>query len=278
VESRTRGRKRRTRSQGGTVLIRIARAIPVFRLTLVAFAVAITVTRADAQSLRTTKDNFNAWLNVIGEVEFTKRWFVDYDVSFRRNGPLERWQSILPRAGIRYQALPNLRLTWGYAFAETWPYGKLPIAFKTPEHRMWEQVQVNSSVGRVSLANRYRLEQRWQGRVALENGEEEVQNWVRLNRFRYRLLATLPLEGKTLDDGEFYLSANDEIFLGFGANVQQNVFDQNRIALNVGRRFSKDFRMEIGYLQQLNEKPTGRALEKNHTIVVGLYPSFSLTH
>lgn len=275
MESRARGWERGTRGQGGTILIRTVRALAASRVSLLLVSMAAAATSLNAQTLRTTKENTNAWFNVVGEVEMTKRWFADYDVSFRRSGPLDEWMAILPRVGLRYQALPNLRLTAGYAFSESWPYGKIPIAFKTPEHRMWEQVQVNSTVGRVALSNRYRFEQRWQGHVVDENGDEHVANWVRLNRFRYRLLGTLPLQGKTLDDGEFYLAASDEVFLGWGANVQQNVFDQNRAAINIGRRFSKNFRAEIGYLQQLSEKPSGRLLEKNHTIVLAIYPNFS---
>lgn len=240
-------------------------------------AVVFLPLQAPAQA-RVTRENVNSWLTVSGDLRLSERWYLDYDPALRRHGPADEMQQLLLRAGLRYQATSAVRLTWGYAFVETWPYGKLPSTSRFPEHRMWEQLQLNHATGRVALNHRYRLEQRWLGRVAPENGEERVQNWVRTNRFRYRIQATLPLEGKTLDDGEFYLTANDEVFLNWGANVQYNVFDQNRIVLAVGRRFSEKLRVEIGYLDQLIEKANGRQLERNHTLLLSVYPSTSLWH
>ena len=233
--------------------------------------------RARAQS-RVTRENLNAWVTVTGDLRLSRRWFLDYDASLRRSGPWSEMQSVLPRAGIRYQPNSSIRFNWGYAFSEVWPYGKLPNAFRSPEHRMWEQVQLSQAIGRVAVTHRYRLEQRWLGRVALEDGEEAVQNWVRSNRFRYRVQGTLPLQGKTLDNHEFYVTGNAEVFLNWGANVQYNVFDQNRLTLGFGRRFSDKLRVEVGYLEQLAEKSNGRFLERNHTLLLGFYPSASLWH
>lgn len=252
------------------------RAFPVVGAFLLwAFLTLPSHARAQARS---TRDNVNAWLTVSGDVRLSERWYLDYDPSLRRSGPADEMQQLLLRFGARYQPTAAVRLTWGYAFAETWPYGKLPTTYRFPEHRMWEQLQLNQSIGRVALNHRYRLEQRWLGRVALEDGDERVQNWVRTNRFRYRVQGTLPLEGKTLDNGEFYLTANDEVFLNWGANVQYNVFDQNRIVLAVGRRVSERLRVEVGYLEQLIEKANGRQLERNHTLLLSVYPSISLWH
>ena len=243
----------------------------------VAMAVALLSTsRVTAQATRQTRENLNAWLTLNGEVALSRKWFADYDVSLRRSGPLDEWQQILPRVSARYQMLPNVRFNWGYNFAETFPFGKLPNAFRFPEHRMWEQVQLSQGVGRVSLTHRYRLEQRWLGRVASVNGEESVQNWVRTNRGRYRVQGTIPLQGPTTEDGEFYTHLGLEMFLNWGANVQFNVFDQNRLTWMVGRRFSKSLRVEAGYMEQLTEKASGRFLERNHTLLLTFFTSSSL--
>lgn len=246
-------------------------------VALLSGALVLSPSPARAQA-RVTRENLNAWLTVSGDVRLAERWFLDYDPSLRRSGPADEMQQLLLRLGLRYQPMPAVRVTGGYAFVETWPYGKLPATYRFPEHRLWEQLQLNHSIGRVALTHRYRLEQRWLGRVAPEDGEERVQNWVRTNRFRYRIQGTLPLEGKTLDDGEFYVTANDEVFLNWGANVQYNVFDQNRIVFAVGRRFSEKLRVEIGYLDQLIEKANGRQLERNHTLLLSILPSASLWH
>ena len=59
-----------------------------------------------------------------------------------------------------------------------------------------------------------------------------------------------PLKGKEITDRSAYLALYDEVFIGFGKNVNANVFDQNRLGLLLGYRFSKQFRLEAGYLYQ----------------------------
>jgi len=112
--------------------------------------------------------------------------------------------------------------------------------------------------------------------VASVNGEESVQNWVRTNRGRYRVQGTIPLQGPTTEDGEFYTHLGLEMLLNWGANVEFNVFDQNRLSWMVGRRISKSLRVEAGYMEQLVAKASGRFLERNHTLMLSFFTSTSL--
>lgn len=229
-----------------------------------------------AQSPRETRENFNAWGTLFGDVQLTPRWFLDYELSLRRSGPVREWQTILPRLSARYRINDHVQLSWGGALPESWPYGKLPVAFRFPERRMWEQLLLSHDAGRVALSHRYRLEQRWLGRVALEDGDERVQDWTRSNRFRYRAGAVVPLQGRTTEDGEFYANVNGELFISWGANVAGNVFDQYRLIAALGYRHSRRLRLEAGYLEHLVQRPNGRQLERNHTLVVALLTSQSL--
>ncbi len=38
----------------------------------------------------------------------------------------------------------------------------------------------------------------------------------------------IPLKGKTISDNKPYAAIDDEVFIGFGNNVNENIFDQNR--------------------------------------------------
>ncbi|MBP6410365.1 MAG: DUF2490 domain-containing protein [Pseudarcicella sp.] len=42
----------------------------------------------------------------------------------------------------------------------------------------------------------------------------------------------------------------EEIFIGFGENVNANIFDQNRVGALLGYRYNKNFRIEAGYINQ----------------------------
>jgi len=245
------------------------------RLTSALFVLMLIATPLHGQ-IRQKADNFNAWFSNYGEIEISDKWGALYDFSMRRSGPVSEMYAAFARGAVTYALNPAMRLAWGISRSETWPYGEVPIAYRTPERRMFEQLQLSQSVGRVSISHRYRLEQRWQGRK--EPPSEDVKNWIRLSRFRYQLRATVPLQGKTLDNHEWYFTGADELFIGFGSNVQYNTFDQNRAALSLGYRFNKSFRFETGYMEQLSLKSSGKQLEDNHTVIFSLYTSFSMKH
>ncbi|MFN8581784.1 MAG: DUF2490 domain-containing protein [Gemmatimonadaceae bacterium] len=247
---------------------------------LVRTAVALTAIAAIAEpahaQLRKTANNTNMWFSYYGDAELAGKWGLIYDFSVRRSGPLDEMYALFARAGLTYAISPNVRVGAGVNRSETWPYGEVPIAYRTPERRLWEQLQLTHSAGRVSFAHRYRLEQRWQGHK--NPPSEDVDNWIRTNRFRYQLRATVPLQGKTLDPHEWYASAADELFISFGSNVQYNVFDQNRASLALGYRFNKVLRFETGYMEHLALKSSGKQLEDNHTITFALYTTFTRNH
>jgi hypothetical protein len=67
---------------------------------------------------------------------------------------------------------------------------------------------------------------------------------------RYMARLSLPLKCKETKNKSPYLVLYDEIFIGFGKNVNANVFDQNRIGILIGYRFNKNVRIEAGYLNQ----------------------------
>ena len=68
---------------------------------------------------------------------------------------------------------------------------------------------------------------------------------------RYMFRMQIPLKGKTIIDGTPYVALYDEIFVGFGKNVNANVFDQNRLGVLLGYRFNNKLRVEGGYLNQI---------------------------
>ena len=46
-----------------------------------------------------------------------------------------------------------------------------------------------------------------------------------------------------------------EIFVGFGKNVGENVFDQNRFALLLGLKLNKQLSLEGGFFSQMLQLP-----------------------
>jgi hypothetical protein len=213
----------------------------------------LPVLSATAQNTRITDRNQIGWYNVFGNVKLKKGWSLHGEYQWRRDNWVTHWQQGLLRAGLGYQLHPKLQARVGYAWAETFAYGDYPLnslGRDFTEHRMFEMFTLSDKIGRVDITHRFMLEQRWIGRYFTADAARE-DDYLYVNRARYMLRLQMPLQGATLDDGEFYAAVYDEIFLGFGKNVNENVYDQNRIGLLAGYRFGPKFRLEGGFLSQI---------------------------
>ena len=78
-----------------------------------------------------------------------------------------------------------------------------------------------------------------------------------------------------------YIAAYDELFIGFGENVNENIFDQNRIGLVLGYRFSNSLRIEAGYLNQTlqlgREVNNRNVFQNNNGFIINTNFNFDLT-
>jgi hypothetical protein len=221
--------------------------------------------------VRTTDKNNIAWFSTIVTPRITKKLSGHIEYQFRRVNWVSDWQQSLLRAGLNYKFHPQATGHIGYGWILTFPYGANTIASvpKTfQEHRIYEQLVVNSAVGKVALTHRLRLEQRWIGKLNTI-ASEKPDDWVYLNRIRYMLRADVPVTKKV------YVAAYDEIFIGFGKNVGENIFDQNRISALIGYKFHSTFKLEAGFLNQslqLGREVGGKnVIQSNSGLIVNAY-------
>ncbi len=150
---------------------------------------------------------------------------------------LDNFNQLLARVGLNYHINKEAMLTAGYAYIPTESFEKGSNLKSSIEHRIWEQFILKNNVGRVFFEHRYRLEQRW-----IENNSN---NSKYLNRARYRLMLTIPLNHETKEDKTVYLGIYDEIFL----NLTSQPFDQNRLYFALGYKFNKTVDIQAGYLK-----------------------------
>ena len=185
----------------------------------------------------------NTWLMFLSDVRFSPHWGLHAEAQVLRTHTAEQGLQNVLRAGANYYATDNLLLTGGYAYSRAFPDAGYPLP-TAPEHRLYQQIQLHDTGSRVQVQHRYRLEQRW---VQLQ----PAQNRVFLNRMRYQLRLTMPLIGKELAAGIPFVTASDEVFVGFGRREGQGLFKQNRAYAALGYQLSKAASVEIGYLNQL---------------------------
>ncbi|QNF34113.1 DUF2490 domain-containing protein [Adhaeribacter swui] len=217
--------------------------------------VGLNIRFALGQTNRIADKNKIGWFVYEGDHALSKKWKLHTEYQWRRIDYIKSWQQSLARVGFTYQILPQVKVGAGYTSFITFPYGGYPTAETGdpfPERRLHQDIQLSNTMGRVALQHRFRLEQRWLGQLQQSTGKN-VQSWEYQNRIRYQIALQVPLQGLTLDDQEWYINFFDELFLGFGKNVGQNVYNQNRISGGLGYQFTDDFQVELNYLYQITQ-------------------------
>lgn len=210
------------------------------------------VGKAHAQRLK--DHNAFGWYGAFGIIYLDKKqktslWL---EYQWRRDDVITSWQQSLARTGLQYHFKNGVSTMVGYGYIITYPYGDYPAGrYYFPEHRIFEQLVWNGNVGRLALNHRLRLEQRFLGKVNQAAPSYTVTDWVYMNRVRYQLRAAYPINKKKITDKTWYAAAYDELLIGFGKNVNQNIFDQNRIGLLAGYQYNKMFRAEAGVFNQI---------------------------
>ncbi|MFV8343864.1 DUF2490 domain-containing protein [Flavobacterium sp. XS2P39] len=198
-----------------------------------------------SQEQRITDENSIGWLAYTGTFKISPKIAFHTEYQWRRVEGLKNPQQSLLRTGVNYALRKDVSLNVGYAFAETDPYGDYPNANAFSEHRIYEQIILKNPIGKVDVSHRFTLEQRFIEKFLNQNGEIN-KDWVFLNRIRYRLRTEIPVYKNSLS-----IILLDEVFAGFGKNVEANVFDQNRLAALVGYKVNKNIKIEAGYLSQI---------------------------
>ncbi|MBL7827446.1 MAG: DUF2490 domain-containing protein [Saprospiraceae bacterium] len=213
----------------------------------------LTLSHAKAQNTRIHDPNQIVWVVGMFNFQLKNKWNAHAEYQWRRAEWVKNWQQSLVRVGISRQIHNRVNLRFGYAWVETYPYGDYPIntlGRDFTEHRMFQAATLTDKIDRVDFTHRLMLEQRWLGRYSVPEKEQE-DDYVFVNRLRYLLRLQIPLQGSTLNDRECYAALYDELLIGFGKNINENIFDQNRIGVLFGYRLNPTLRIEAGYISQI---------------------------
>jgi hypothetical protein len=269
----------------------------ILQLTiLIAVLVIAGIRPATAQS------QFSGWAATFQNYKLSPKWGFYFDIQYRSTDQWRQMQALLIRPGINYYFKPNITGTVGYAII---PQQRMSggVTGYLPEHRTWEQLIVSHNVHlsrkarNTAIQHRGRLEQRHLPRFHAEGESLVKDKHVYAGRFRYFTRAVIPFGGahsvsaspaapasgstsaqaqpsgssRAFTQG-FFAAIQNEIFLNVGdpSPVNGKFFDQNRAYLAVGYRCSKQFDVEMGYLNQYISG-AGNNSTVNHILQVATY-------
>jgi len=149
------------------------------------------------------------------------------------------------KGGIDFKANSNLKLTLGAGSYQTYKEGgDFVLPKNNNELRIWPQLVLSQSLGKINIEQRYRTEFRF------------TSNGYR-NRFRYRLALSYPFGKEKENFKPFQFGISNEIFF----TDNEPYFERNRLLVAFSYKPSKRTTIQIGYLKQFDYKindETGR--------------------
>lgn len=142
------------------------------------------------------------------------------------------------KGGLNYRVHPYVKLTLGAGHYDTYKVGgSFVLPKENSEFRLWPQIVLLQSVGKLKIEQRYRTELRFS-----DNGYR--------NRFRYRLGVTVPFGDEKKGYRPFLMSVSEEIFF----TDKEPYFERNRVLIAFGFKFNSSTALQIGYLHQFDYK------------------------
>lgn len=213
-----------------------------------------------------TQHQNSGWFMFLNNTKFNDKWGLQFDVQLRSADDWGYLRNTLVRPALQYFINNKHNVALGYLWQTTHTELEGTPDLTLHEHRIFEQYIYSHKIKSIFASHRLRVEQRFIGRT----GED-----VFAQRFRYffRLIQPLQKTQPTFTKGPF-VALQNEVFLNLQNKdkINNSVFDQNRLYLAAGYRFSKQFDLEAGYMNQATHGVSNNTV--NNIIQLAVYTRF----
>ena len=207
---------------------------PAIRLTLVIILFLLISARGYGQS----ENKLGSWYIYNGFFNVSPKVELFFETQLRTYEVFSNPETFFLRPYFNYNITKQVQTGLGLEYHKNWTYDAVPEnKVSSEEFRITLQTMLFQKVGRVALQHRYRYEFR------------HVEG-DKLQRMRYRIQATIPLNSKSMAAGTIFLNTFNEIMID--TNPAFN-FSQDRIYLAGGYQFNQALNLQVGYLAILRQ-------------------------
>jgi hypothetical protein len=178
---------------------------------------------------RADETDTQQWTLITIEKDLSKRWRGYFELQPRFGQNISRAERLIVRGAVGYRINPKLSVWQGYGWTPT-----LEPEFNN-EHRPYQQLLFEDTLGKTRLVSRTRLEER-----VIEG----------VDGTGLRLRSMVRLSHPVSADRRWAVVGSDEVFWNLNSPDRGAVsgFDQNRLFLGVSRQVNSELRVETGYL------------------------------
>ncbi len=196
-------------------------------------------------------NDLGAWYIYFGNFRFTESpWAIHGEAQYRNHNTIGDLEQLLLRTGLQYNHKSgNASFLAGYGSITSQAEGDATNSIH--ENRVYQEVILKQTIGKVGFMHRFRYEQRW----------IEIQDFR--TRFRYAIFVNVPINSLALGEkGSWYVQGYDELFIN-GEKLDDKVeyFDRNRLYLGLGYRVRKNLAFQVGIMQQATDSKSKTYLQ-----------------
>lgn len=193
------------------------------------------------------------WTRYYNQLLLTEKWSLHSEFDNRLFiQPLQENLFVIRIQG-RYKINNHLETGAGFAyFSVDTQVPDFNSDFNTPEFRGQQDLTWKSNVNKVTLIQRFQLEERF---IRNTSKEELLSGTTFFWRFRYRLQGDYTFWKKEKQLLKAVVS--DEIMFNFGKKIIKNTFDQNRIYAAIHYGLNNNLAFELGYLNSFQRRVSG---------------------
>lgn len=189
--------------------------------------------------------DLGSWNVLHLKLNYPTKWSVFAEAQIRSLKFYDNFHYYEYKGGLNYKSNEQLTLTIGTGSYQTFKEGgNFVLPKNNNEFRIWPQILVHQSIGRIKIEQRYRSELRF------------TSNGYR-NRFRYRVGLSYSFGEKINGYNPFQLNTSNELFF----TDNEPYFERNRWLVAFNYKPNKNTTLQIGYIHQFDYKindETGR--------------------
>ncbi|MFV8378536.1 DUF2490 domain-containing protein [Flavobacterium sp. LB3R33] len=193
------------------------------------------------------------WTRYYNQLLLTEKWSLHSEFDNRLFLKPVQENLYVVRIQGRYKINDHLETGAGFAyFSVDTQVPEINPDYNTPEFRGQQDLTWKSNVNKVTLLQRFQVEERF---IHNANKDELLPGTTFFWRFRYRLQGDYTFWKKEKQLLKAVLS--DEIMFNFGKKIIKNTFDQNRIYAAIHYGLNSNLAFELGYLNSFQRRSNG---------------------
>lgn len=229
------------------------------------FIVTFFIVNTIAAQHSTTHTNL-LWFNYNNSIILNPQWSIANDVQLRTRDWANEWSQFALRTAVNRKLNKQFTVSAGFAWFGTVRNinGENLIA---NEWRPWEEISFQSTLGKNSLLQRLRLEQRFLQKII--NGRKVNEVELR-DRLRYRIEAGFPLFKKQ----QLAIHFGNEVMINVDHLADNLLFDQNRLFAIVNVKLSGNTIFQFQYLKIFQWQAANKIMDHQNVLRFSIHQQF----